>query len=102
MNEINSFPDMRAKLRERLAAFSEEYPAADATAAELRDADSGLVRAGTINEQQLTETIEAVSQPQRKGFLGTAWTMVMDLTHPSVTYYSHRHFDKPFTFKLGQ
>ena len=54
-NAMNSYPEMRAKLHERLAALSEEYPSADATAAELRDADSGLVRAGTINEQQLTE-----------------------------------------------
>lgn len=55
---------------------------------------------GTMNEQQLTETIEAVSQPEREGFLGTAWTMVMDLKHPSVTYYSRRHFDKPLRFEL--
>ena len=55
-NEINSFPDMRAKLRERLAALTEEeYPSVDAPAGDLRDADSGLVRAGTISEQQLTE-----------------------------------------------
>ena len=54
-NEINSFPDMRAKLRERLAALAEEYPSVDASAADLRDADSNLVRAGTISEQQLTE-----------------------------------------------
>ena len=56
---------------------------------------------GVMNEKQLTEAIAAVSQPQREGFLGTAWTMVMDLTHPSVTYYSRRHFDKPFHFELG-
>lgn len=55
-----------------------------------------------VNEQQLTETIEAVSQPERKGFLGTAWTMVMDLKNPSVTYYSRRHFNKPLHFELGQ
>ena len=54
-NEINSFPDMRAKLRERLAELTEEYPPVDAPAGDLRDADSGLVRAGTISEQQLTE-----------------------------------------------
>ena len=35
-----------------------------------------------------------------EGRLGTAWTMVMDLTHPSVTYYSRRHFDKPFRFSF--
>ena len=57
---------------------------------------------GVMSEKQLTDAIAAVSQPQRDGFLGTAWTMVMDLTHPSVTYYSIRHFDKPFSFKLGK
>ena len=55
---------------------------------------------GVMNERQLTEAIEAVSQPEREGFLGTAWTMVMDLKHPSVTYYSRRHFDKPLHFEL--
>ena len=53
-----------------------------------------------MNEKQLTEAIEAVSQPEKEGFLGTAWTMVMDLKHPSVTYYSRRHFDKPLHFEL--
>ena len=54
---------------------------------------------GVMDKHQLTETIAAVSQPQRDGgFLGTAWTLVMDLTNPSVTYYSRRHFDKPFHF----
>ena len=57
---------------------------------------------GVMNETQLTEAIEAVSQPERKGFLGTAWTMVMDLKHPSVTYYSRRHFDKPLHFELNK
>ena len=55
---------------------------------------------GVMSEKQLTEAIAAASQPQREGFLGTAWTMVMDLSHPSVTYYSLRHFDKPFHFDL--
>ena len=57
---------------------------------------------GVMNEKQLTDAISSVSQPQREGFLGTLWTMVMDLTHPSVTYYSLRHFDKPFHFELGR
>lgn len=56
---------------------------------------------GVMSKQQLTEAIESVSQPQREGFLGTAWTMVMNLRHPSVTYYSRRHFDKPFHFSLS-
>ena len=57
---------------------------------------------GVMSEKQLTEAIEAVSQPQREGFLGTAWTMVMNLKHPSVTYYSRRHFDKPLHFTLSR
>ena len=57
---------------------------------------------GMMSEKQLTDAIAAVSQPQRKGFLGTAWTMVMDLSHPSVTYYSLRHFGKPFHFTLSR
>ena len=57
---------------------------------------------GVMSEKQLTEAIEAVSQPQREGFLGTAWTMVMNLKHPSVTYYSRRHFDKPLQFTLSR
>ena len=56
---------------------------------------------GVMNEKQLTEAIKAVSQPKRDGFLGTAWTMVMDLNHPSVTYYSRRHFDHPLHFELA-
>ena len=56
---------------------------------------------GVMNVKLLTETIEQVSQPQREGFLGTAWTMVMDLKNPSVTYYSRRHFDKPLHFELS-
>jgi predicted choloylglycine hydrolase len=55
---------------------------------------------GVMNQEQLTDVIASVSQPEREGFLGTAWTMVMDLKHPSITYYSRRHFDKPFTFEL--
>jgi hypothetical protein len=39
-------------------------------------------------------------QPAQGDFLGTAWTMVMNLTDRSVTYYSRRHFDKPFHFEL--
>ena len=55
---------------------------------------------GVMNLQQLKEAVFSVSQPQRDGFLGTAWTMVMDLSSPSVTYYSRRQFDKPFHFTL--
>ena len=56
---------------------------------------------GTMDLRQLTTSIASVSQPPAQGdALGTAWTMVMDLTNPSVTYYSRRHFDKPFHFDL--
>lgn len=58
---------------------------------------------GIMDLQQLTESIASVSQPPAQGDrLGTAWTMVMDLTNPSVTYYSQRHFDKPFHFELAR
>ena len=58
---------------------------------------------GVMNEKQLTDAIKAVSQPEVKGqSLGTAWTMVMDLKNPSVTYYSRRHYDKPFRFTLSR
>ena len=55
---------------------------------------------GVMNAKQLTEAIASVTQLPEKGAIvgGTLWTMVMDLTHPSVTYYSLRHFDKPFHF----
>ena len=56
---------------------------------------------GIMGSQQLSEAMAAVSQPEQEGkFLGTAWTMVMNLTHPSVTYYSRRIFDKPFHFNF--
>ena len=51
---------------------------------------------GTMDESGLQDAIQSVSQS------GTCWTMVMDLTHPSVTYYSRRHFDKPFRFELAR
>ena len=59
---------------------------------------------GVMNADQLTETIASVAQLPEKGAIvgGTLWTMVMDLSHPSVTYYSLRHFDKPFHFELGR
>ncbi len=59
---------------------------------------------GVMNARQLTKTIASVAQMPEKGAVvgGTLWTMVMDLTHPSVTYYSLRHFDKPFHFELSR
>ena len=56
---------------------------------------------GKRDLRQLTTAIASVSQPQAQGdWLGTAWTMVMNLTDRSVTYYSRRHFDKPLHFEL--
>jgi len=55
---------------------------------------------GIMGVEEITDAIESVSQPQEEDFLGTAWTMVMDLTNPSVIYYSRRHFDKPFHIQL--
>ena len=49
---------------------------------------------GIMDEDSLKEAIQSVSHS------GTCWTMVMDLAHLSVTYYSRRHFDKPFRFEL--
>ena len=56
---------------------------------------------GTMDKMQLTKTIASVSLPPTEGgHMGTAWTLVMDLTNPSVTYYFRRHFDKPFHFEF--
>ena len=58
---------------------------------------------GRMAREQLTEAIASVSQPEREDqYLGTAWTMVMDLTHPSVTYYARRHLDRPFRFGMAR
>ena len=59
---------------------------------------------GVMNEKQLTKAIASVTQLPEKGAIvgGTLWTMVMDLKHPSVTYYSRRHFDKPLHFTLSR
>ncbi len=55
---------------------------------------------GTMDKEQITEAIESVSKPKTEEHSGTVWTMVMDLKEPCVTYYSRRHFENPFTFKL--
>ena len=56
---------------------------------------------GTMDLRQLTTAIASVSQAPAQGDRrGTAWTMVMNLTDRSVTYYSRRHFDKPQRFQL--
>lgn len=55
---------------------------------------------GIMGIEEITDAMGDVSRPQKDGYLGTAWTMVMNLTKPSVTYYSRRHFNKPFSFEL--
>ena len=56
---------------------------------------------GIMTLDELTEAMEAVTQETVEGkFLGTAWTMLMDLQRPSVTYYSRRDFDKEYHFEL--
>lgn len=59
---------------------------------------------GVMNMQQLSEAVFSVAQqPWGENFIGgTQWTMIMNLTKPSVTYYSQRKFDKPFKFELKQ
>ena len=57
---------------------------------------------GVMDEKSLSSAIATVSSPDSEPYLGTVWTMLMDLTNPSVTYWSRRHFDKPFRFTLGK
>ncbi len=57
---------------------------------------------GTMDLQSLTSAIATVSSPESEGYQGTVWTMLMDLTNPSVIYWSRRHFDQPFRFTLGK
>lgn len=58
---------------------------------------------GVMDTQGLTNAIISVAQQGKDPVIGgTQWTMVMDLTHPSVTYYSHRDFDHPFHFELSK
>ena len=61
-----------------------------------------LMAGGVMDKLQLTKAIASVSQPEKENWLGTSWTMTMDLTHPSVTYYSRRHFDRPFYFEFDR
>lgn len=56
---------------------------------------------GVMDKGRLTQAIASVSAPQREDrYMGTIWTLVMDLTHPSVTYYYRRNFDKPLHFEF--
>ena len=56
--------------------------------------------AGVMDKLELMKAMASVSQPEKENWQGTAWTMTMDLTHPSVTYCSRRHFDRPFHFEF--
>ena len=56
---------------------------------------------GTMDKQSLGTAIASVSAGDTPGSMGTLWTTLMDLTNPSVIYWSRRHFDKPFRFTLG-
>ena len=57
---------------------------------------------GVMDVQQFSDAIFSVAQqPWGDNFIGgTQWTIVTNLTNLSVTYYSQRNFDKPFSFKL--
>ena len=59
-----------------------------------------VVQVSSLSQEyaNLKSFAACMTQLPEKGAIvgGTLWTMVMDLTHPSVTYYSLRHFDKPF------
>ncbi|MBP5366000.1 MAG: linear amide C-N hydrolase [Bacteroidales bacterium] len=59
---------------------------------------------GVMDTPQFSETVFSVAQePWGESRIGgTLWTMIMDLTNPSVTYYSQRQFDKPFKFEIGK
>ena len=55
---------------------------------------------GVMDEKNLNTAIFSVSQAENEHSLGTAWTMVMNLTQKKVTYYSRRHYDNPFIFSI--
>lgn len=57
---------------------------------------------GLMDKTSLATAIAAVSSPEDShGSQGTVWTTLMDLTHPSIIYWSRCHFDKPFQFEIG-
>lgn len=57
---------------------------------------------GVMDTKQFSDAIFSVAQqPWGENFIGgTQWTMVMNLSKLSVTYYSQRNFDKPFSVEL--
>ena len=58
---------------------------------------------GVMDKEQVATAIASVSQAPAEGdFLGTAWTMLMDLTDLKVIYWSRQHFDKPFHFAINR
>ena len=84
------------------AAIEREVSQAGLGLSEREQARPGVKAGGVMSEKELTDAIVSVTQlPEKDAIVGgTLWTMVMDLAHPSVTYYSRRHFDKPFRFEL--
>jgi predicted choloylglycine hydrolase len=58
---------------------------------------------GVMDKQQLNDAVFSVAQQPWDGLVGgTQWTMIMNLTEHSVTYYWRRNFDKPYSFKLNR
>ncbi|MBO7145698.1 MAG: linear amide C-N hydrolase [Salinivirgaceae bacterium] len=57
---------------------------------------------GVMDKQQLNDAVFSVAQqPWGENFVGgTQWTIIMNLTEHSATYYWRRNFDKPFSFRL--
>ena len=53
---------------------------------------------GVLDSLKLQEAVFSVSQPSPN--YGTQWTMIMNLSKPSVTYFRKRNFEKPFHFEL--
>ena len=58
---------------------------------------------GIMDKEQVATAIASVSQAPAEGdFLGTAWTMLMDLTDLKVIYWSRRNFEKPFHLAINR
>ncbi|MBQ3691341.1 MAG: linear amide C-N hydrolase [Bacteroidales bacterium] len=53
---------------------------------------------GVMDSLKLKEAIFSVTQSSPS--YGTQWTMIMNLSKKSVTYYMRRNFDKPFSFEM--
>lgn len=57
---------------------------------------------GILDNNDLREAMESVSQLPNGSFGGTQWTILWDLEDRTATYYLHRNFDRPYSFRLGQ